>query len=384
MLLPALVRERCPDAPISFYLHSPFPSSELYRVLPVRENLLKGVLGADVLGFQIWDYSRHFISSCNRVLRAEDVETTHKMITYLGETGRRSKTSVIITPSGIEPDLYSDTLSMQSVKRQIDELREKFSGKKVIFGCDSLEASRGIVQKFEAYESFLASNTSWKKRVVLVQVCPKTAHAKGRENVEVHKRLCHQINELVGRINGKFGTPDYCPLIYLTSPPSFQTLCAFYHLADVYLLCSLRDGLNLGPSEYVACQVDRRGGPGVAIVSEFAGANQSLSGSIRINPWDFYQVSLALERALTMNLDERVEKHASSLTYVLHSTATAWGQSLIQELVRVRNFPIIFPYFLHLSSRDRRIRPARRTTAFLLQSNPRISLNVSIQLKRDY
>lgn len=332
MLVPALLRKRCQTAPISFYLHSPFPSSELYRVLPVREDLLKGMLGANVLGFQIWDYSRHFISACNRILRAEDLETTHKMVTYALPNGSRTRSSVVISPSGIEPELYSETLQMASVKKQIEELRDKFSGKKVIFGCDPLESSRGLVQKFEAFEGFLTSNPSWKGKVVLVQMCPKSQHTKGRENVEVHKRLCHQINELVGRINGKFGTPDYCPLIYLTSPPSFAELCAFYHVADVYLLSSLRDGLNLGPSEFVACQVARRGGPGVALVSEFAGANQSLSGSIRINPWDFFQVSLALERALTMELEERREKHTSSLNYTLQSTALAWAQSLMTEL----------------------------------------------------
>lgn len=336
MLLPAIIRERFPRAPIAFFLHSPFPSSELYRILPVREDLLKGVLGADVLGFQIWDYSRHFISSCNRVLPADSIETTHKLITHLSDSGKRSRTAVVISSSGVQPELYAEVLATEAAQKQIAELRERFGTKKIILGCDSLEGSCGIVQKLEAFEAFLATHPKWQRKVALVQICPRSQHAKGREHVEVHKKMCHQINELVGRINGKFGTPDYCPLIYLTNPPSFADLCAFYHVADVYLLSSLRDGLNLGPSEFVACQENRSGGPGVAIVSEFAGVNQSLSGAIRINPWDLSQVGAALERGLTMDRDERVEKHASSLAYAIHSNAFTWAQSIVSELKKVR------------------------------------------------
>lgn len=329
MLLPLMIREKLPDAKIGLFIHTPFPTSELFRVLASREDLLRGTLGANLIGFQTWDYSRHFLSSCTRILKSDEVETTHKGV-YVLKNSRY--VSVLISQTGIDPDIFLKSLETKEVKEKVADLSETFKGLKVIIGRDQFDISKGIIQKLLAFEEFLIKHPEWLGKVVLVQVCTHPKKEDRRNRLDDYRKLKQQINELIGRINGKFGTPDYNPIIYVTSAISWVDLVSFYRIADVYMLTSLKDGHNLNSHEYIVCQNDKPNGPGTIILSEFAGVSQSLSGSIRINPWDYEQMVAAIHQALTMDLEERKEKQKFNFNYTIKKNGLNWAITCISEI----------------------------------------------------
>jgi trehalose 6-phosphate synthase len=196
MLLPEMLREEIGDTKknvkIGFFLHTPFPSSEIYRILPVREQLLMGVLQCDLIGFHTYDYARHFLSSCARIL---EVGTTPNGVEYGGKY-----VTVAAFPIGIDPDKFVEGLKKPKVIDRINALKKKFEGVKLIVGVDRLDYIKGVPQKLHALEVFLTENPEWVGKVVLIQVA-----VPSREDVEEYQNLRAVVNELVGRINGKFG-----------------------------------------------------------------------------------------------------------------------------------------------------------------------------------
>lgn len=329
MLLPSMLRERIPMAKTGLFLHTPFPTSELFRVLATREELLNGLLGANLIGFQTWDYSRHFLSSCSRILSSDDVESSHNGVYLLNKS---RFVSALISQTGIDPEIFIKSLGDQDIIDKFDELNERFKGLKVIIGRDQFDVSKGIIQKMLAFEEFLIQYPDWLGKVVLVQVCTHPKKVEQRNRSEDYRKLIQQINELVGRINGKFGTPNYNPIIYVSNPISWADLVSFYRIADVYLLTSLKDGHNLNSHEYIACQYEKPNAPGTIILSEFAGVSQSLSGSIRINPWDYEQMVRAIHQALTMSLEERKEKQKFNYNYIVQKNALSWATTCLSEI----------------------------------------------------
>lgn len=331
MPLPLMIRKRIPHAKIGFFFHTPFPTSELFRVLATREELLKGVLGSNLIGFQTYDHSRHFLSSCTRILKSDQIETSHKGVNvFEGNTSRY--VSILICPTGVSADKFLKSLDDPKVVDRVEELRNTFKGKKVIIGRDQYDTSKGIIQKLLAFEEFLAKYPEWLGKVVLVQVCINPRKHEHRAVLDDYRRLTQQINELVGRINGKFGKPDYSPIIYVANSMQWHDLVAFYRIADVFMLTSLKDGLNLTSHEYVICQHNKPGGPGAVILSEFAGVSQSLSGSIRINPWDSEQMVTAINQALTMDIEERREKQRFNFRYTTKMDGLNWATTFLAEL----------------------------------------------------
>ena len=196
MLLPSLLREEIGEKKknikIAFFLHTPFPSSEIYRILPVRNEILLGVLHCDLIGFHTYDYARHFLSSCSRIL---GLTTTPNGIDFQGKV-----VSVGAFPIGISPDKFSEGLKKQKVQDRIAALERKFQGVKLIVGVDRLDYVKGVPQKLHALEVFLTEHPEWVGKVVLVQVA-----VPSRQDVEEYQNLRAVVNELVGRINGKFG-----------------------------------------------------------------------------------------------------------------------------------------------------------------------------------
>jgi trehalose 6-phosphate synthase len=197
MLLPEMLREEIGDSKknvkIGFFLHTPFPSSEIYRILPVREQLLMGVLQCDLIGFHTYDYARHFLSSCARIL---EVPTTPNGVEYGGKY-----VTVAAFPIGIDPEKFVDGLKKQKVIDRVNALKQKFDGVKLIVGVDRLDYIKGVPQKLHALEVFLTEHPEWIGKVVLIQIA-----IPSREDVEEYQNLRAVVNELVGRINGKFGT----------------------------------------------------------------------------------------------------------------------------------------------------------------------------------
>ncbi|KAJ3370441.1 Trehalose-6-P synthase/phosphatase complex synthase subunit [Allomyces arbusculus] len=323
MLLPALLRAKCadqfPHIKLGFFLHTPFPSSEIYRILPVRREILLGVLECDVVGFHTWDYARHFLSSCTRIL---GLSTLPNGVEYEGRM-----VHVGTFPIGIDPDQFIAGLAKPAVQERLATLRSKFQGVKMIVGVDRLDYIKGVPLRLLAFEVFLSRHPEWIGKCVLVQVA-----VPSRTDVDEYQQLRSTVNELVGRINGQYGTVEFMPIHLLNKSVQFDELVALYAAADVCVVSSTRDGMNLVCGEYVAAQRD---GKGVLIMSEFAGAAQSLDGSILVNPWNTDELAQAYHQAVTMDLPTRAANHAKMWRYVTKYTARHWGTSFIDELRRV-------------------------------------------------
>jgi len=362
MRLPLELRRLDPRVAVAWFLHTPFPSSEIYRILPYRRELLEGLLHADLVGFHTYDYARHFLSACSRVL---DVSTTTPKGIEFG--GRFC--SIGVFPIGIDPLLIRNTLRSRAVKKRTGELGDTFEGRKIIIGVDRLDYIKGMPHKLLAFELFLSRNPSWVGKVTLIQVGVPT-----RVDVAEYQTLAKHVNELVGRINGVYGTLEYSPIHYINQSIPQDELIAIYHLADACLVTSVRDGMNLVSHEYVAAQEDvsddeaegegakqgalgeegegprrrresacckpfAKDGPGALVLSEFAGSAQSLSGAIRVNPWNTEELARAIHEALTLTRVERELRWAKLHRYVTTNTASYWARSFVSEFRDVCEHP---------------------------------------------
>ncbi|OWZ04613.1 Alpha,alpha-trehalose-phosphate synthase [Phytophthora megakarya] len=323
MMLPSLLRSRHPNCKIGWFLHTPFPTAEMYRMLPVGREILEGLLGADLLGFHTYDYARHFIGACARVPGASTSPKGVELGDHFSAIG--------VFPIGIDPDHFEDILNSDATQKRIQELTVKFAGCKIIIGVDRMDYIKGIPHKLLAMERFLSLYPERCKDVVLIQI-----GVPSRTGVQEYQHLAASVNEMVGRINGRFGTLTHSPVHYIHRSVAPSELVALYNLADVCLVTSIRDGMNLVSHEYVMCQSQscepHREGPGVLILSEFAGSAQSLSGAIRVNPWNTTDMANALGYALELPLMEREYRQTNLHRYVKTHTASFWGRSFLTDL----------------------------------------------------
>nr|CCA16456.1 alpha putative [Albugo laibachii Nc14] len=323
MMLPSLLRKRHPKATIAWFLHTPFPASDVYRMLPVGQPILRGLLGADLLGFHTYDYARHFLSACSRI---DGPCSTPKGIELQDHF-----TAVGVYPIGIDPDHFQKLVDAEMTQQRIKELCSRFAGKKIIIGVDRMDYIKGIPHRMLSMERFLTMYPKYRENVVLIQVA-----VPSRTSVLEYQNLAANVNEMVGRINGRFSTIEHSPVHYIHRSVRPHELVALYNVADVCLVTSLRDGMNLVSHEYVMCQVRecsaRREGPGVLVLSEFAGSAQSLSGAIRVNPWNTNDIATALDYALNLLPKDREYRHMNLLRYVKTHSASFWGKSFLTDL----------------------------------------------------
>ncbi|KAJ9690829.1 hypothetical protein PVL29_013134 [Vitis rotundifolia] len=336
MFLPKCLKEYNTEMKVGWFLHTPFPSSEIHRTLPSRSELLRSVLAADLVGFHTYDYARHFVSACTRILGLEG--------TPEGVEDQGKLTRVAAFPIGIDSDRFVRALELPQVQNHIKELKERFAGRKVMLGVDRLDMIKGIPQKILAFEKFLEENPNWRDKVVLLQIAVPT-----RTDVPEYQKLTSQVHEIVGRINGRFGTLTTVPIHHLDRSLDFHALCALYAVTDVALVTSLRDGMNLVSYEFVACQASKKG---VLILSEFAGAAQSLgAGAILVNPWNITEVAASIGYALNMPADEREKRHWHNFMHVTTHTSQEWAMTFVSELndtifeaqLRTRQVPPLLP-----------------------------------------
>ncbi|KAL4563413.1 hypothetical protein LXL04_027454 [Taraxacum kok-saghyz] len=317
MFLPKCLKEHNANIKVGWFLHTPFPSSEIYRTMPSRSELLIAVLAADLVGFHTYDYARHFVSACTRILGFEG--------TPEGVEDQGRLTRVVAFPIGNDSDRFVKAIQHPQVKNHIKEFEERFGGRKVMLGVDRLDMIKGIPQKLLAFEKFLEENPSWQDKVVLVQIAVPT-----RTDVPEYQKLTCQVHEIVGRINGRFGTLTTVPIHHLDRSFDQHALCALYAITDVALITSLRDGMNLVSYEFVACQASKKG---VLILSEFAGAAQSLgAGAILVNPWNVTEVASAISYALNMPSEEREKRHHHNYVHVTTHTSQEWAETFVSEL----------------------------------------------------
>ena len=320
MLLPQMLKERSrQELYVAFFLHVPFPSSEVYRILPEREAILKGVLHSDLIGYHTYDYARHFVHSCTRVL---GLETTADEVVF-----NRKVVSVSVFPVGMDFQKFEDNIRTPAVTEKINELEKKFQGQTVIIGVDRLDYIKGIPQKLQALEQLFKQNPSLVGKVSLIQIA-----VPSREVVDEYQKLRREVETLVGRINTHYGDIGITPVHYLYKSVPFPDLLAMYSVADICLITSLRDGMNLVAQEFVACQERKKG---VLILSEFAGSARCLAHAMRVNPWNISQVADTILQAINMPLAQRAERHRQLFSYVEKHGATYWGSQFVKEFVRV-------------------------------------------------
>ncbi|ANB15343.1 Tps3p [Sugiyamaella lignohabitans] len=314
MLLPAMLREKLPNAKIGFFLHVAFPSSEVFRCLAARKEFLEGMLGANCVGFQISEYSRHFLQTCNRILA---VDTTPE-----GIKSEHSFVSVVNYAIGI--DLKSLDITMQNsegVGKWRKMICERWKDKKLIVSRDKLDNIRGIKQKLLAYEEFLRAHPEWIERAVLVQIGLYDGSDSEFES---------EIHTIVDRINSmRADLTATQPVLFLQQYIDFDQYLALIAEADIFAVTSLREGMNLTCHEYIYC--NQKHGP--LILSEFTGSASVLGDdSLLINPWDISEVANAFYQAITMSEQEKAARWMSLYSYVTNNTCAEWVHNFVKEV----------------------------------------------------
>ncbi|XP_027359678.1 probable alpha,alpha-trehalose-phosphate synthase [UDP-forming] 9 isoform X1 [Abrus precatorius] len=337
MVLPTFLRKRYNRVKLGFFLHSPFPSSEIYRTLPVRDGILRGLLNSDLIGFHTFDYARHFLSCCKRMLGLDyESKRGHIGLDYFGRT-----IFIKILPVGIHMGRLESVLNLQSTSAKLKEIQEEFKGRKVILGVDDMDIFKGISLKLLAVEQLLQQNPDLQGKVVLVQIV-NPARGSGKDVHEAKK----ETYLIAGRINDTYGSNHYRPVILIDRPvPRFEK-SAYYAVAECCIVNAVRDGMNLVPYKYIVCRegtaqldkalIRKSDSPrtSMLVVSEFIGCSPSLSGAIRVNPWNIDAVADALYSAITMQDSEKQLRHEKHYRYISSHDVAYWARSFIQDLER--------------------------------------------------
>ncbi|XP_011028149.1 PREDICTED: alpha,alpha-trehalose-phosphate synthase [UDP-forming] 5-like isoform X3 [Populus euphratica] len=337
MVLPTFLRKRFNRVKLGFFLHSPFPSSEIYRTLPVRDELLRALLNSDLIGFHTFDYARHFLSCCSRMLGLSyQSKRGYIGLEYYGRT-----VSIKILPVGIHIGQLQSVLNLPETESKVTELHDRFRGQTVMLGVDDMDIFKGISLKLLAMEQLLTQHPSKRGEVVLVQIA-NPARGRGRDVQEVQS----ETRAAVRRINETFGSPGYTPVVLIDRPLQFYERIAYYTIAECCLVTAVRDGMNLIPYEYIICRqgnekLDETLGlnPSVPrksmlVVSEFIGCSPSLSGAIRVNPWNIDAVTEAMNSALIVPEPEKQMRHEKHHRYVSTHDVAYWAHSFLQDLER--------------------------------------------------
>ncbi|PKA66551.1 Alpha,alpha-trehalose-phosphate synthase [UDP-forming] 6 [Apostasia shenzhenica] len=339
MILPTFLRKRFNRVKLGFFLHSPFPSSEIYRTLPVREEILRSLLNSDLIGFHTFDYARHFLSCCSRMLGL----TYESKRGYIGLEYYGRTVSIKILPVGIHMGQLKSVLSLPETEMKVLQLIKQFSGQSrtMLLGVDDMDIFKGISLKLLAFEQLLMQHPECRGKVVLVQIA-NPARGKGKDVEEVQV----ESHAMAKRINEAFGQSGYEPVIMIDKPLQFYERVAYYVVAECCLVTAVRDGMNLIPYEYI---ISRQGNEtldhalglspstmkkSMLVVSEFIGCSPSLSGAIRVNPWNIDAVADAMDSALEMPEPEKQLRHEKHYRYVSTHDVGYWANSFLQDLER--------------------------------------------------
>ena len=291
MLIPQMLREQGIKNKIGFFLHIPFPSVEIYKIIPRRREILEGLLGCDLIGFHTESYKKHFLECANDQIIDAEVDFDSDIVKH-----DNIESKVISLPISIDFNLIDEIARGKYVNKKVKELRKSFKAQIICLGVDRLDYTKGIVEKLEGLEYFLDNNPDYLKKITLIQIAVPT-----RTNISEYKYLKRQIDETVGRINGKFSKDGWNPICYIYNSVTLKELVSYYSFADFVLISALRDGLNLVAKEYIASRVNN---DGILIISEFTGAAEELDTGNTINPYDVRSISEAILKAINKKVKE--------------------------------------------------------------------------------
>ncbi|MGD9401993.1 MAG: bifunctional alpha,alpha-trehalose-phosphate synthase (UDP-forming)/trehalose-phosphatase [bacterium] len=320
MLLPRMIREKMPDSSIGFFLHIPFVSSEVFRLLPWRREILEGLLGADLLGFHTYDYVHHFVESVRRVTGYEH------SFGDISVGGRTVKVDAF--PMGIDYQKFSGAERDRKVQKEIKRIRDKVGERKVVLSIDRLDYTKGIPERLEIFDMFLDKYPEYREKVTMILVA-----VPSRTGVEHYRMLKRRLDELIGRINGKYGTLDWMPVWYLYRSLPFNMMVALYNVADICLVTPLRDGMNLIAKEFIASKED---GTGVLILSEMAGAAKELGEALIVNPNNKEEIVEAMRTAFTIPPEEQVVRNKVMQDRLSRYSIAGWVDDFMDCLAKAK------------------------------------------------
>jgi trehalose 6-phosphate synthase/phosphatase len=320
MLLPRLLREKHPNMTIGFFLHTPFPSSDIFRLLPWREEILRGLLEADLLGFHTYNYVHNFLMTVSRLLSLN--HTSGKII--VGD----HLVKVDSFPIGIDYPRFANAENRPKVQASIQNLSRKLEKTRKILSIDRLDYTKGVLHRLKGFDLFLKSYPKFKEKVTLVLVA-----VPSRTKVKRYQSLKKNVDELIGKINGDHGTLGWTPIQYIYRSLPFHSLLALYRISDVAMVTPLRDGMNLIAKEYVATKTD---GKGVLILSEMAGAVEELREAIIVNPNSIEEIAEALKKALVMPEDEQVRRNRTMRERLRNYDIKVWANDFMTILSQVK------------------------------------------------
>ena len=324
MLLPQILRKKRSDLTIGFFLHIPFPSYEIFRLLPNnwKTAVLQGMLGADLIGFHTHDYAQYFIQSAKMILK---VDSQFNIIQY----GKRLIKAELF-PIGIDFEKFQDANANEEVKKLKNLVVEKLKFSKIIFSVDRLDYSKGLSFRLQAFEEFLDRFPEWREKVIFVlNIVPS------RDAIPAYYKRKRDIEEKISTINGRFSTFHWQPINYRYNHLTFHELSAFYKAADVALITPLRDGMNLVAKEFVASRTERTG---VLILSELTGAASELNEALLVNPTDSEEVAKAINAALTMPVNEQVERMSMMQDRLKQYDVVRWVNDFLDQLDHIKQF----------------------------------------------
>lgn len=325
MLLPAMLREELPEASIGFFLHIPFPSFELYRLLPKtwRRHLILGLLGADVVGFQTEEYARHFIDSVNHIL--PDLTQEDRSFRVNGRS-----TLIKSCPISIDYKKFSKTAETVNTKKSIKRMRGRLKTEKLLLSVDRLDYTKAVFNRLEAFDIFLEQHNEFREKVTYLLIM-----VPSRESILKYKENKMNVEALISRINGKFGTIGWTPVVYHYQTVDFNKLVALYGAADIALVVPSRDGMNLVAKEYIACRASK---DGVLILSETAGAADELADAILVNPNDRQEVADSILKGLTMPVQEQRKRVEKMQHRISSNDVVEWASELLYSLKNAGNY----------------------------------------------
>jgi trehalose 6-phosphate synthase len=322
-LVPQLIRERRPEQPVGFFLHVPWPSPDIYARLPWREQVLRGLLGADVIGFHTDGYRGNFLRSCARQLGDAGIEVRGSSVVL--PDGR--VVAAVTAPISIDASEFAAFAADSEVKEGVQALEEQFAGRTLLLGVDRLDYTKGIIERLLAVEMLLERRPELRTSLAFLQIA-----VPSRDDVREYRQLRSTVEQHVGRINGLFTEPGSdVPVHYLYRGLSPQQLAAYYAFADGLLVTPLIDGMNLVCKEYVTVQ-QAHGGSGALILSEFTGAAVELSRAVMCNPFDVEGLSYRIEHALTLTPAARRGALAAMAEQVRTYDVHAWVSGQLEEI----------------------------------------------------
>ncbi len=321
MLVPNFIRELKETCSIGYFHHIPFPPIELFKMLPWRDELLEGLLGADLIGFHTYENVDNFLDSCSGVLNLQN------NINSLKINGR--KVLVDVFPMGIDYEKYKNQALDTETKEYSKHIKELYHNQKIILSVDRLDYSKGILQRLTAFEILLNAHPELHGQILLYMLI-----VPSRDQVNQYKKLRNEIDRKVGNINAVYGKPGWQPIAYFYNSLPFHALSALYVAADVCWVTSLYDGMNLVAKEYIASKQETKG---VLVISEFAGASKELSDALVINPYAVQRTSRTLYDAISMEDEEKDERMHASQAIVSKFTVHHWVNLFMQRLEEIKN-----------------------------------------------